>query len=233
MKITTLNFALLASLAFAMTACSTAPVTPKSELSEALLNGRVVVAPIAKPAQLSERTKAQAIGNFAVATVVSSAIGSGAGAANMQQMQANMEVMQSFSKDLQQALPNSYVVSAGKGADLALAKKISEYLVGKKQSATPSNRELSLLVNAPLWELGYVSFLTSQDYALNYNLQVSVLEQKEGKLRMLMAISCTNSAKDKMTLDKWKADNYKAVDESATTIVQECFNQFLADTGLN
>lgn len=233
MKTLTFNFTLSALLALAMTACSTTPATPKSALREAVLNSHVAVAPIANPAQLSEKTKAQAVGNFVVASVVSSAVGSGAGAVNAQQMQANMQIMQSFNQNLQQALPNSYVVSAGKGADLALAKKLSDYLGSKAQSTTPNNRALSLAVNTPLWELGYVSFLTSQDYALNYNLQVSVLEQKEGKLQTLKTVSCASSAKEKMPLEKWKAENYKAVDANAEIIVNTCFRQFLAETGLD
>lgn len=233
MRTPAFNFALPALLAFAMTACSTTPATPKNALREAILNSHVAVAPIAKPAQLSEKTKAQAIGNFVVATVVSSVVGSGATAGNAQEMQANMQIMQSFNQNLQQVLPNSYVVSAGKGADLALAKKLSDHLGSKQQSTMPNNRELSIVVNTPLWELGYVSFLTSQNYALNYNLQVSVLEQKDGKPQALKTVSCVSSAKEKMPLETWKAENYKAVDASAEIIVQACFNQFLAETGLN
>lgn len=211
MKTQTFKLTITALFLLAMTACSTTPTTPKSALREAILNSNVVVAPIAKPAQLSEKTKAQAIGNFVVASVVSSAVGSGAGAVNAQEMQANMQIMQSFNQNLQQTLPNTYVVSAGKGADLALAKKLSDYLGSKVQTTTPSNRTLSIAVNTPLWELGYISFLTSQDYALNYNLQMILLEQKEGKQQAIKTVSCGSSAKEKMPLEKWKAENYKAV----------------------
>jgi len=233
MKTLIFKLTLSVLLAFAIAACSTTPVTPKNALREAILNSNVVVAPIAKPAQLAERTKAQAIGNFVVASVVSSAAGSGAGSVNAQEMQANMQIMQSFNQNLQQALPNSYVVSAGKGADLALAKKISDYLGSKVQSTTPSNRALTIAVNTPLWELGYVSFLTSQDYALNYNLQVILLEQKDGKQKAIKTVSCSSSAKEKMPLEQWKAENYKAVDASAEIIVNQCFSQFLAETSLD
>jgi hypothetical protein len=235
MQKSALALVISASLAVGISACSTTSVTPKSTLSDAILNSYVAVAPITKPAELSERTKAQAMGNFVVASVISSAVGSGAGACavNAQQMQANMQIMQSFSQNLQQALPDSYVVSAGKGADLALAKKLSDYLTIKAQPSTPNNRELSIAVNTPLWELGYVSFLTSQDYALNYHLQVNVLEKKKGKLHAIKTFSCANSANNKMPLEKWKAENYKAVDINAEVIVNECFNRFLAETGLN
>jgi hypothetical protein len=211
MKTLTYKFTLSALITFSMTACSTTPATPKSALKEAILNSNVVVAPIANPAQLAERTKAQAIGNFVVASVVSSAVGSSADAVNAQEMQANMQIMQSFNQNLQQALPSSYVVSAGKGADLALAKKISDYLGSKVQSITPN----------------------SQDYALNYNLRMTLLEQKEGKQQAIKTVSCGSSAIEKMPLDQWKAENYKAVDASAEIIVNKCFNQFLAETGLD
>lgn len=233
MKTPASNFTLPALLLLAMTACSTTPAMPKNALKDVILNSHVVVAPIAKLAVLSEKTKAQALGNFVASTVVSSAIGSGATVGNAQQMQANMQIMQSFNQNLQQALPSSYKVSAGKGADLALAKKLSDYLGSKQQTTASNNNDLSIAVNTPLWELAYVSFLTSQNYALNYNLQVSVLEQKNGKLQALKTVSCANSAKEKMPLESWKAENYKAVDASAEIIVQECFNQFLAETGLN
>lgn len=232
MKKSSLHFVLSALLVLAMSACSTAPITPTETLREAVLNSHVTVAQVTKPAQLSEKTKAQAIGNFVVSSVVSSVAGSNANAVNAQQMQANMQITQSFSQNLQQALPSSYVVSAGKGVDLALAKKLSDYLASKVQSTTPNNRELTIAVNTPLWELGYISFLTSQDYALNYHLQVSVLEKKDGKLQALQTVSCAKSVKETMPLEKWKADNYKAVDASAETIVQECFSKFLAETGV-
>lgn len=233
MKILTLNFTLSALLAIAMTACSTTPVTPKNVLREAILNSDVAVAPITKPVQLSERTKAQAISNFVVSSVAGSLLASTGDASNLQQLQNNAEIGRAFSGELSKALPDSYNVSAGKGADLALAKKLSDYLGNLTPSSAPSNRELSIAVNAPLWELGYVSFLTSQDYALNYSLQVILSEQKEGKQQAIKTVICGSSAKEKMPIEKWKAENYKAVDASAEIIVNECFSQFLAEIGLD
>jgi hypothetical protein len=232
MKTSSLYFVLSTALVLAMTACSTTPITPKEALREAVMNSHIAVAQITKPAQLSERTKAQALANIVVSNVVSNVAGINAGAVNAQQMQSNMQVIQSFNQSLQQALPSSYIVSAGKGVDLALAKKLSDYLTSQVQSTTPNNRELTIAVNTPLWELAYVSFLSSQDYALNYNLQVSVLEKKDSKLQALTTVSCAKSVKETMPLEKWKADNYKAVDASAKIIVQECFSKFLTETGM-
>lgn len=233
MKSQALNLIGLALLALAMTACTTTPAIPKNELRETILNSRVTVAPIAKPTQLSERTKAQAIANVVVSSVAGSLAASAGDASNLQQLQNNAKLGQAFSGELQKSLPDNYRVSAGKGADIALEQKLSDYLSNLAPSTSPSARELSIAVNAPLWELGYVSFLTSQDYALNYNLQVILLEQKDDKQQAIKTVSCASSAKEKMPLEKWKAENYKAVDVNAEIIVNECFSQFLAETGLN
>jgi hypothetical protein len=163
----TYQFTLSSLIAFAVTACSTTPAISEDALRETLLNSNVVVAPITKPAQLAERTKAQAIGNFVVSSVVGSVAGSAGDARNLQQLQNNMQIGQAFSRELSRALPDSYTVSDGKGADLALAKKLFDYFDNRPSATAKASRELTITVNTPLWELGYVSFLTSQDYAVN------------------------------------------------------------------
>jgi hypothetical protein len=35
-----------------------------------------------------------------------------------------------------------------------------------------------------------------------------------------------------MPLEKWQAEQYKAVDVNAELIVNECFNKFLTETGM-
>jgi len=232
MKAPAYKLTLSALLALTATACSTTPLTSKDALKDTILNSHIVVAPIAKPAQLAERTKAQAIGNFVVSSVAGSVAGSAGDARNMQQLQNNMNIGQTFGRELSKALPDSYAVSAGKGADLALARKLSDYFDNRSPASASAGRELTIAVNTPLWELGYVSFLTSQDYALNYHLQVTLLEQKEGKRQAIKTVSCGSTAKEKMPLENWKAENYKAVDASAAVIVNECFGRFLAETGL-
>jgi hypothetical protein len=231
MKASAYQFTLSALLAVATTACSTTPLTSKDALKDAILNSHIVVAPISKPAQLAERTKAQAIGNFVVSSVAGSVAGSAGDARNMQQLQNNMNIGQTFGRELSKALPDSYAVSAGRGADLALAKKLSDYF--ERRAPVSAGRELTIAVNTTLWELGYVSFLTSQDYALNYQMQVILLEQKEGKQQPIKTVSCASAAKEKMPLERWKSENYKAVDASAGMIVNECFGRFLAEVGLS
>lgn len=232
MKVPTYQFTLAVLLTLTTTACSTTPSISKDALKDSILNSRIVVAPISKPAQLAERTKAQAIGNFVVSSVAGSVAGSAGDARNMQQLQSNMNIGQTFGRELSKALPDSYAVAAGKGADLALAKKLSDYF-DQRAVTSSTGRELGIAVNTTLWELGYVSFLTSQDYALNYQMQVILLEQKDGKQQTIKTVSCGSAAKEKMPLEQWKAQNYKAVDASAETIVNECFGRFLAEVGLN
>lgn len=233
MKVPTYQFTLAVLLTLTTTACSTTPSISKDALKDSILNSRIVVAPISKPAQLAERTKAQAIGNFVVSSVAGSVAGSAGDARNMQQLQSNMNIGQTFGRELSKALPDSYGVSAGKGADLALAKKLYDYFESRALVSAPSARELTIAVNTPLWELAYVSFLTSQDYALNYQMQVILLEQTEGKQHALKTVGCGGAAKEKMPLEQWKAENYKAVDASAASIVNACFGRFLAEVGLN
>ncbi len=109
------------------------PLTSKDALKDSILNSHIVVAPIAKPAQLAERTKAQEIGNFVVSSVAVSVAGSAGDARNMQQLQNNMNIGQTFGRELSKALPDSYAVGAGKGADLALAKNFLIILIIVRQ----------------------------------------------------------------------------------------------------
>lgn len=218
-----------------LSACATTTTTTKSpaELRDMILQANVIVLPIEKPTLLAERTKAQAVGNMIVSSVAGSVAASSGSGANPQQFQNNMEIGRTFGNELSKSLPTSYSVGSGKGADLALARKLSEFLVKNAQSHGAVDRKLSISVIAPLWELGYISLLTSQDYALNYNLQVQVLEKLDGKTSTLKTVSCSASAKEKMPLDQWKSEDYAAVNTSAQTIVNICFNQFLTETGLN
>ena len=218
-----------------LSACATTTTTSKSsaELKDMILHANVTVLPIEKPTQLAERTKAHAIGNMIVSSVAGSVAASSGSAANPQQFQNNMEIGRTFSDELSKSLPTSYTVGSGKGADLALAKKLSEFFVKNGQSQGNGNRELSISVTAPLWELGYISLLTSQDYALNYSLQVQLIEKLDGKTNTLKTVSCSSSAKEKMPLDQWKSEDYAAVNVSAQVIVNTCFNKFLTETDLN
>lgn len=218
-----------------LSACATNPTLTASpaELRAKIQHAHVTVLPIAQPAPLTEKTKAQAVGNFIFASVVSSVVGSSGSASNPQQFQANVDIATSFGNELSKALPTSYSVASGKGADLALAKKISDYFAQSDPSANPVDKELSIAVSAPLWELGYTSFLGSEDYALNYHIQVSLLEKSNGKTSPVKTVSCAASAPEKMALEQWQANDYAAINASAQSIVDSCFKRFLQNTGLN
>ena len=225
--------ALVSCLLLSACATTTTMTTSSAELRDMILHAKVIVLPNEKPTQLAERTKAQAVGNVIVSSVVGSVAASSGSGANPQQFQNNMEIGRTFSNELSKSLPTSYSVGSGNGADLALARKLSEFLVKNAQAHGTVNRELFISVIAPLWELGYISLLTSQDYALNYNLKVQVFEKLDGKTSTLKTVSCSASAKEKMPLDQWKSEDYAAVNASAQAIVNTCFNQFLTETGLN
>ena len=222
---------LITILAFCTTACSTNPAMPSSELKQKLSNSKIIIVPINKPALLTERTKAQAIANMVVSSVVGSVVGSTGHAANMQQLQANMQIAQSFSQTLQQSLPDNYAIESGNGADLALAKKLFDFF-GTEANGANKNQELYISVATPLWELGYVSLL-SGNYELNYNLNLAIQEKVEEKFRSIKTVSCTGPFKENMPLDDWKSDNYKKVDIAAGAIVDECFNKFLTAINFN
>ncbi len=224
--------ALTGCLLLSACATNTTLTATPAELRNKIQHAHVTVLPITQPAQLTERTKAQAVGNFVFASVVSSVVGSSGSASNPQQFQANVDIATTFGNELSKALPTSYSVASGKGADLALAKTISDYLAKSDPSSSPIDQDLSIAVSAPLWELGYVSFLGSEDYALNYQLQVSVLEKSHGQTNPLKTVSCVASAPEKMPLDQWQSNDYAALNASAQTIVDSCFKRFLTETGL-
>lgn len=96
--------------------CASAPKT--ADLSPADLHvwferSRIDVRPVDKPVLLAERTKSQAVGNFLVSSLVSSAAMSGGGAASPQQVQSHAQIGQTFGQQLNQALPATQNVSAG------------------------------------------------------------------------------------------------------------------------
>lgn len=222
---------LIALMVTGLTACATQPVVSEVRLKERLAKSNVRVTPIGTPVQLTERTKSQAVGNFVLASVVSSVAGSGGNAGNMQQLQANMQITQAFGQQLNQALPDNYAVDAGKGVDLALAKKISDYF-SAAAPADDKTQELYISVSASRWELGYTSFLTSQDYDLSYGLHLGIQEKLGDQLQPVTTISCAGVAKDKMPLEAWQADNYKNVNTAAEFIVNECYKQFMTSLGI-
>lgn len=213
--------------AFSSTACSSNPTLTNSQLKSYLQNSEVVVLPINKPIQLAERTKGQAIGRMVVSSVAGSVAGSTGSASNMQQMQTNMQIGQSFGQNLQQALPDRYSVNAGQGLDLTLAAKLAEFFSTHNNTGA-KNQTLHIGISPRLWELGYVSMLTSHDYALNYNIDMTIAQKNGEKLSTLKYVKCEGSAPEKMPLDSWKANHYQKVDSAAEVIINTCMSQFLS-----
>lgn len=221
-------FGVLALCALTFSACSTTPVMTNTQLKDGLINSDVVILPIDKPISLVERTKAQAIGNMVVSSVAGSAAASAGGAGNMQQLQSNVQIGQQFGQQLNQALPNKHAVSAGRGVEAALAKRLTDFFDTLHPGGAPKAHTYYMAIHPRLWELGYVSLLTSHQYALNYLIDVSILEKHEEKYQPVRTFSCTGNAAEKMPLDDWKANNYEKVDTAAEAIVEKCFSQFVA-----
>lgn len=209
-------------------------------LKEQMNNGLLTVSPVNHPAKLAERTKAQALGKFVVNSVVSSAVatanaGSYPKTTNAQtmgrNMQESMEFGQGVGAQLSSVLPDSYKVEAGNGTDLVIAKKLAEYVSASPIKATTPR--YALQVSASQWELAYVSFLTSQDYALNYHFTAVVYDNEEVKQKMVSQAQCMGSAKEKMPLEAWHADNHKLLNQSAEAIADECYTKLTAGLGIN
>lgn len=224
--------------------CATNKTLLGSELSDKIRNNYIVVNKIDRPAALSERTKAQAVAKFVVATAVSSIASSGnvntkPGDINAFRETANahMQIGNAFNQQLQRSLPDSYRVNAGTGTDLAIAKKLSDYFAdhAKKleldQEARSKAKELHVVVNTGLWELGYISFLTSQNYALNYQFQASLVENVDGKDQVITSTTCLGKSDKEMPLESWKANDYEVVNQEANLIADICHKKILALLG--
>ncbi len=209
-------------------ACASAPVVNKTpeELRAQIMQRQISIAPIKTPIRLSEKTKAQAVGNFVIATVVSSVATSGGGSVDSQ-----MQIGQDLSRNLQNHLPDNMSVAGGQGVDLALAKKWSDYFA-KQENANNAEKKARLTIEAKNWTLEYTSFFGSSDYALNYHLQIALLEDAPEGKNALGGFSCIGTAEKKFTLEEWQLENYRAVDQEALKIVEQCFSQTLQRFGL-
>ena len=221
---------LIALFIVTLTACSTIPQQTPAQVGEILRNSQVTVNTIAQPIALAERTKAQALGNMVVSSIVGSVAGSAGSANSAQAMQANMNIAQSFSRELNRALPDVCKVEAGKGADLLLAKKLSDYFAEKTKDS--ANETYIIYVKPLQWELAYISMLTSQDYALNYHFQIGINKIEEGQQKPFYGYNCAGSASDKMPLDVWKENTYAQVNKNAEVIVNQCVDNYLRTIGL-
>jgi hypothetical protein len=231
---------ILLALSFAtLSGCATNSHLAGSELNDKLRNNIIVVNPIDKPAQLTERTKGQAFAKFVVSTVVSSVASSGninTKPGDFQGFQRAADVQMKFGQELNTTLnrhlPDNYKVASGTGTDLAIAKKLSDYYANLPRPDSALNpKELHVAVNTNLWELGYVSFLTSQNYALNYSFSASLIENVDGKDKVISSAICQGKSEKEMTLESWQANNYQNVNAEAETIAEQCQKKILAMLG--
>lgn len=201
--------------------CAATPKPTPVQLGELLKTARVTVAPIERPIRLAERTKAQAVGGVVMASVLGTALGGG-----------NVEASRVFAETTGQMLPASYRIENGAGADLALAKKFAERFAAAPEAPA---RQYVLSVSAQKWELGYVSFMTSQDYALSYQFTLRLSENRNGKLVTVAEPSCGNLKRNNqpphLPLEAWQADNYKALNAEAERIVEQCYQSGLMELG--
>lgn len=145
---------------------------------------------------------------------------------------AAVEASRVFAETTGQMLPDSYRIDNGTGAGLALAKKFAERFAAAPESPA---RQYVLSVSARKWELGYVSFLASQDYALSYQFTVRLAENQNGKLVDVAESTCGNLALSHkaptMPLEAWQADGYKALNLEAERIVEQCYRSELMALG--
>lgn len=204
-----------------------------NQLREKLQSSQVVVVPVANPVKLVERTKSKAIGNMLISSLVSSAASSSGHPSNMQQIKNNIEISQNLGKELQQALPDGNVIDSGNGIDLALASKLADYFNNDHTDMNGGSETITVSISADIWELGYESMLTSSDYALNYDLRLSVMEKDGSETQLLKQIVCRGKAPNKMSLEQWKAEDYRKIDAAVPVIVDRCFKTAMTEMGLN
>ncbi len=218
------------------------------QLHAKLQGNKVVVEPVTNPVILVERTKSKAIGNAVISSVASIAVGrlgssgNSERTTNPQQLQAQLdsqvEISQSFSRSVgegvHKALPTGTEVSYGNGVDLILTNKLSYYFNDKHTGEDGNSiAPVTISVRANLWELGYESMLTSSDYALNYDLRLSIEEKNGDKTQPLKQIVCQGKAADKMPLEQWKTGDYQKVNAAIPNIVNRCFDLAMTEMGLN
>ncbi len=206
-----------------------AKLTP-DELRTRVQHSVVSVRSVTTSVKLVERTKGQAVGNFLLASVVSSAASSAAGARTAGEMQANTQIGQTFGQELNRALPTGAESDSGIGVEARLAKRLRERFPSAP-GGTPG-QPIELVVSASRWELGYESFLASSDYTLSYALGVAMVEPLSEAPKTLARVSCQGHVPEKMSLEAWKADDHAAVSKAADRIAEQCFQQTLRALGL-
>lgn len=221
---------LIAPLFILLSACATTTdkkgMAPE-EIKTKLENSQVIVQWVEKPIPLVERTKSKAVGNFIIATVASSALGAGTSG----NAQASAQITQSFSEQLNQALPTGEIVDGSIGIDHVMVQKLAERFQNWHPKNTEAPGDIVISVQASHWELGYLSFFDS-DYGLNYQLRITAQEKQAEGEQVLKALVCRGQADTKMPLEAWQAEHYKAVSVASLAIADTCLQQLMAEMGL-
>lgn len=222
--------AFVLALAGCATTTTQVPELNGEELKDRLQRSIVSIRPVTAPAKLVERTKGQSVGNFLFASIVSSVAASGAGAQSASELQANTQISQTFSQQLNEALPTGSEAAGGGSADTLLAGRLSERfsVVPDLPTAPP----VELTVSTIRWELGYESFLGGSDYSLRYEFEVRAVGRGTDKPQTLKSVRCQGVAPEKMPLDAWQSDRYAAVGKAANEIADKCFQLTMKVLGL-
>ncbi len=213
------------ALLIGLTACASAPTLTPKQIGESLKAGKITVAPITTPIRLTEKTKGQVVGNFVVASVAGTVLGGG-----------NLEASKTFDQTTGQLYGDIAKIESGSGVELALAKKFSDHFNSLPASADTTPRNYVLSVQANMWQLGYVSLLTSKDYALTYQFSIQLVENVGGKYSQIAVVDCGDvnqyDSSRLMPYENWVADGYKVLDTEAEKIVTQCYQNGLKSLGL-
>ncbi len=221
--------------ALSLTACASMPDRQQASTAEVrsvLLSQPVAVQPLDHPVALAERTKGRAVANTVIASMAATAAANMGSANSLQGMQANQAIASELGTGVARALPQADLIEAGTGIDKALAHRLARYFERDESSSVGSG--LVIAIDAVKWELGYESFLTSSDYRLDYDIDIRVTEAEiaEKQARPLKTIDCSGTFDRKMSIDKWRADDYREVDAAAHQIVDRCYRLALGGMGM-
>lgn len=199
-------------------------------LQERLQSSVVVVRPVAQPAKLVERTKSQAVGNFLLSSLVSSAMMTDTGARTPAEFHNNMKIGQEFGQNLNAALPTGRETDAGQGVDRYLVDRLTARF--PTPDPIPAAGLIELIVSQLQWELAYESFLGSSAYSLSSSVEVRAVEAGGSSPVTLRSHRCSEKAQETHSLDEWHADDNAAIRHVADALAEKCFRTTLMALGI-
>jgi len=200
------------------------------DLKARLQNTAVVVRPVTQPAKLVERTKSQAVGNFLISSILSSAMMTNTGARSPAEFQNNAKIGQQFGQDLNSALPTGRETDSGEGVDRYLVDLLADRFPVRQP--LPDAGSIELVTSMLQWELGYESFVGNTAYALSYGVEVRAIETGASQPITLRSHRCSEKVQQTMTLDEWHADNDAAIKRVAETLAKKCYRTTLMALGV-